>query len=161
MGKNDTCMDLETAWAELARFAAPAGVKLDERAAPGYGGDPVEDDSPVTDYSELLDALQFGRVKIDNAGALAYTWHRAPFDGRNVFALNPEKWAYGKAMVIANGTAVSGDNQAHGGASDNNLTRMFGYLEALGRESPGTMQALTHRSDVELVMRIGKFLMEG
>ncbi len=158
---NKEVMDDESAWMELERFAEPAGLALDERAQPGAEKEAGEDESEVSDYSDILRSLREGRAVVDTDGVLTFKWRKAPMEGRGELKLDPNNWHYGSALVNMEGAAAvsKAAKQRQGGSSNGNVAKLYRFLELLSGESPGTMQRLTHKRDCMLALQIGNFLL--
>lgn len=163
-------LDAVTAWLELARFAEDAGVELDERAhpdwRPGEEGETEpshgEGESEISDYRDLMRALQSGHMDLDEQGVLTIHWKRPPSKDKPNLKLDPNTWPYSRALsdmhkstpppvsaAARKRTPVQGEDR---------LAQLDHMLETLAGERPGLLMGLGHRHDRDLAVCLTKFI---
>lgn len=158
-------MDEGSAWAELDRFAASAGVALDERGRPGETDLPEEPDTEtdVEDYAAIITAIRRDHLRISNDGAATIMWEREPKDAA-VFKLDPDlPWHYGKALQSVHSTvqAPTKRNKSGPPPRSNELGKFNGFLEILAAVPKGSLSDLRSKRDQDLIVALGVFLALG
>lgn len=160
-------MDMESAWAELERFADHAGVEMDERAHPCHKREPSEEDddadaeSEVADYSTLLQAIRKGEVTVTESGELQYAW-RQPFGAGESLILNPNGWPYGRAMraLATTVTVIQKGRKKRDAEVEKRDTLGQGdaFLEILARMKQGSLMDITHKRDRDIATKLTVFM---
>jgi hypothetical protein len=166
---SENIVDEGIAWQELSRFAAIAGVEMDERAHYKWKPEKSEDtedepkaESDVADYSTLIKAIRRGHITVEENGALTYTWMRKIGDDPSM-VLNPDKgpkgWPYGRAMRALSSTMTKTRKVKKVEiVEEDKLGRLDAFVEILAGESVGSMLHITHKRDRDIVTSIASFM---
>ena len=157
-------MDKLSAHGELQRFAVAADVCLDDRAHPEWERRELRDDeSEISNYDLILEAIMRGHLVIDENGGAEILWVKPPTPEEKTLKLDPGNWPYSLAMLGFSGAQLNAQrSQAHERATgaDNgcHMARAYMFLEVLAEIPGGTIAQLRNRRDCQLAIMLSKFI---